>query len=472
MGWSGDEHQKTKNGMETSTKILLAIITCVILIIIMILTLLMNIKQITFSITVDGLEETTVNKEELITTIDGITYMNIKNFAKLIGYEYHRGEYKSFTIEDDKCYVQGNNETASFFLNDNKICKLPLNQLEDAYNEFTVENIVKLKNDEMYATIEAINLAFNVIIEEKPKALDIYTLDGLVTTYDKKVKTWGYTGISDQDFENQKSLLYGYLIVKKENGMYKIINLNNTKEIVSDKYTSIQFTENTKEYFVTNSLGQVGIINLNGTTKIEPIYDSVSILDKKSDLYIVQKDKKLGVVKSGNITIIYPEYDKIGLDTKNSNIDTESKYLILDTLIPVSKNNKWGCFNKEGTKILDIEYDDFGCYLTNVEVNGIKKIVEPVLSIKRCNGIVVKKSDKYGVLDVTGKELVPIAVESIYAIENTEDEDTKYFMLYNNGELNVIERLIIAGLIEDTEKEVKEGNNVENTIKYNSITTD
>lgn len=469
MGWNMEEEQSTKKGMETSSKILLAIIACVILIIILIIVLLLNVQQTSFSITVDGKAINTA-QTTLLTKIDNISYVNIEEFAKLVGYEYHEGEYKSSIIEKDKCYVQGKDETATFYLNDNKVCKLPVGKLTEDYQEYTVENTIKAIGGKMYAPIDAINLAFNVVVSETDKALEIYTLSYLVTTYDTRVKEWGYTGIADQSFENQKSLLYGYLIVKKENGLYKIIDSQNTKEIVPDKYNSIQFEENTKEFFVTNSLGQVGIINLDGTAKIEPIYEAISVFDKKSDLYLIQKDKKYGVVKSGNITIIYPEYDSIGLDSKNITTNIESQYLIADTLIPVCKSNKWGAFDKEGNVVLKVEYDGFGCNITTVEVNGIKRAVLPVLAIERCNGIVVKKAEKYGLLDLKGKELVPISVDSIYALDGIENEDERYFMLYNNQEMNVIERLIVAGLIEKKEQQTtnKNVNNTNNTAVQNN----
>jgi len=469
MGWSSDEEKTTKKGMETSSKILLAIIACLVLIILLIVVLLLNIQANTFMLSIDGVSKENYNIDSLIAKVDDTTYVNIEEFAKIVGYEYHKGEYKAFTIEDNKCYVQGTNETATFFLNDNKVCKLPLNELTSDYSEFTVENVIREINEKMYAPIDAINLAFNVQITERENSLTIFTLNYLVTWYDAKVKEWGYTGISDQNFENQKSLLYGYLIVKKENGLYKIIDINNTKEIVSDKYTSIQFTENTKEFFVTNSLGQVGIINLDGTTKIEPIYESISVLDKNSDLYLIQKDKKYGVVKRGNITIIYPEYDSIGMGVTNMTSNVESQYLILDTLIPVLKDNKWGTFEKEGNKIIEVEYDGIGCNITTLELNGTKKVVEPVLYIEECEGVVVKQGEKYKLLDITGKELISTALDAIYKIENTENEEYNYYMAYNNQELNIIEELIKAGLIEDKANSSTTSNN--NAVVNNSITS-
>ena len=51
---------------------------------------------------------------------------------------------------------------------------------------------------------------------------------------------------------NKKALLYDRLIVKKEDGMFKIINRSNTEEIVPDKYLEIQFLESEQEFRVTN----------------------------------------------------------------------------------------------------------------------------------------------------------------------------------------------------------------------------
>lgn len=468
MGWSNEMEDKTNKTTDLSSKILIAIIVCILLIIVLISILLINLQQESFSISVDNKAVTTVTKDTLFTEIDNTTYINIEEFAGLVGYEYHQGEYKAFTIEKDKCYVQGEKETASFYLNDNKVCKLPVNELTEEYQEYTVEKTVKSLDDKMYASLEAISKAFNVVIDEGSNYLYIYTLDYLVETYDAKVKEWGYTSIAEQSFENKKAILYGYLIVQKEGGLYKIIDIDNTKEIVSDKYNEIEFVENTQEFFVTNSLGQVGIINLDGTTKIEPIYNSISVLDKQSDLYLIQKSNKYGVVKSGNITIVFPEYDSIGVDTKGTG---SYQYLLLDTLIPVRKNNKWGAFDKEGNLVYKVEYDGIGCYTTSVDVDNTKKAVNSVIAIERCNGVVVKKSDKYGLLDIKGKELVPAAVSAIYQLENVEDEDSKYYMLYNGKEINIIERLIEVNLIEKTPK-LEDNSTITNntTVNNNTVT--
>lgn len=474
MGWSMDEEVTTKKGMSISTKILLAITVCIVLIIFLILLLLVNIEVNNFTISVNGEINTTTNNKLMLTEIEDVTYFNIEELAKLVNYEYHKGEYKAFTIEEDKCYVQGINETATFYLNDNKVCKLPVNELQEPYREFVVDNTIKEINGKMYASTDAVQLAFNIFIEKDKKSISIYTLDELIKIYDSKVKKWGYAEILDQSFENKKTLLYGYLIVRKENGLYKIINNDNTKELVSDKYTSIQFTENTQEFLVTNSLGQVGIIKLDGTTKIEPIYDSISVLDKKEDLYIVQKKEKFGVIRSGNIIIINPEYDSIGINDEKITTNTKNKYIILDSLIPVCKDNRWGAFDKNGIEVIKVEYDAFGCADSVIQINGLSKQVKPVFTIEKCNGIVVKKEDKYGIIDKYGRELVQLQVESIYETINPESEDEKYYMLYNNKEFNIIEKLIEAGIL--SEKTITDNTssetNITNKIENNTITTE
>jgi len=138
----------------------------------------------------------------------------------------------------------------------------------------------------------------------------------------------------------------------------------------------------------------------------------ISVLDKKEDLYIVQKNGKFGIIKSGDIIVIKLEYDIIGINNEEVLMNIENRYNILDNLIPVCKDKKWGAFDKEGKEVIKVEYDGFGCNTTAIEINGISKEVKPVLEIQRCNGIVVRKLDKYGIIDTNGKELVQYAGES------------------------------------------------------------
>ena len=181
MGWN--EEENVKKGMSASSKVLLLLIGCILLIIVLLIMLLMNTKETTFKIYANGKVVGNVESTELLTTIDNITYINIEQFAKIVGYEYHRGEYKASIIENDKCYVEGEKETASFYLNDNKIYKLPVNKQEQQYEDQEIENAIKSINGIMYGSTEAISRAFNVLISETSNAFQIYTLDYLINIY-------------------------------------------------------------------------------------------------------------------------------------------------------------------------------------------------------------------------------------------------------------------------------------------------
>lgn len=420
MGWTSDEPKVVKKEMDTAPKVLLMLIIFVALLIIAIIIILLKVKMEAVILSVNNKVVNDYDTTKLVTDIDSVTYINIEEFSKLVRYEYHKGEYKSFSNEEDKCYVIGKEETATFYLNDNKVNKLPVDkQFEEKYREHLVQNSIKIKNGSMYAPIDAISIAFNVKVVISKNAVQINTLDNLVKLDNNNLVKWGYTDISEQSFENHKALLYDRLIVKKEDGLYKIINRTNTKEIVPDKYEEIEFVESAQQFLVTNILGKVGIIDIDGKIEIEPIYDSLTILEDEEKLYIAQKDTKYGIIKADN------------------------------------------------TEVVKFKYDSIGCDMTSVELGGKTKVVTPVTTINECNGIVVKKNEKYGVIDIKENIIVPIEVDSIYSLKNENDKN-EYFMIYNGEELNIIKMLIEQGIIPDSEKEKekeeKQKHNIENTV--------
>ena len=428
MGWTNEETQVTsKKKKANSSKILLGIIACVVFIIILLIVMILLIQMNVTRLIINGLEKVDYDIAKLISDVNGEIYIDIEEFSKLVGYEFHKGEYKSFSNEEDKCYVAGKYETATFYLKEDKVNKLPIDsELNEEYREHLVKNPVKVINNKLYATKDAIEVGFNVMLANQEDALYIVTLDHIVKLDNVNALKWGYEDITNQSFENKKALLYDRLIVKKEDGMFKIINRSNTEEIVPDKYLEIQFLESEQEFRVTNNQNKVGILDLDGTVKIEPIYDSISILDKKENLYIIEINQKFGILEDGKKEIIEPQYDAIG------------------------------------------------CNMEIIEVKGYNKEVNPVITIKECDGIVAKQGEKYGVIDLKNNIIVPFEVDSIYSIENDKDE-LEYFMIYNGEELNILAMLIEQGIIKDPKKEevVPDNSNtiVQNTVIQNNTNT-
>ena len=451
MGWDMEEQKKVKNN--SLFKIIGVLIILLIIIICIILALLSSIKANTFVLSIDG--KNVSLPTELIKTESDEKYINIKSFAKLVGYEFHLGEYKEYSNDQDKCYVNSSKETASFYVNSNKISKVEASNKNEDYEEFICEkNTIKI-DDEFYTSTEAIEIAFNVAIKLSNKNMSVTTLDKLISKVEKQInsdsKNIKYNSLEKESFENQKALLYNYAIVsKKESNLYSVILLKDYSEIIPDKYKQIRFLESSEEFLVTNSSDKVGIIDSNGKNKIEQIYDSIKVINNNPKLYLVEKDKKFGVLnETGNI-VIYCEYDSIGIDN-NQYKEVQNQYMFFENIIPVCKDNKYGLFNLQGEKILDILYDGFGCNQNSVKVNKIEKKVTPVLIINECRGIVVKNKEFYDLFLVDNNELVRLQVSNIYSI--TDNGKITYYMIFRENEMDLIENLTKLGYIKNNNKE-------------------
>lgn len=445
--WGNEPQTKSK---DYSRMILVAIMAVLVVIIVIISVLLMSIQANTFKVLVDG--EKKQNVGELFKTIGEETYVSIEDLASILKYDYHVGEYKGFNSNTDKCYIVSGDETASFYLNSNTVNKLKLNNLTEDYETFTVSSNTIKNNNKMYIPLDAAQLGFNIKIQSIENGFSITTLNKMIANFEKAINKDSqnptYKSLLEEPFENQKAVLYNYMILsKKDSGLYGVVTTEG-KEILPDKYTNITFLESTKEFLVTNSLGKMGIVDENGQNKVEQLYDSIKMIHNHPKLYLVETTQKYGVLDENGGIILHTEYDSIGID--NTKYKTQNQYILLDTIIPVSRNNKYGAFTITGKKVLDLVYDGIGYDKETAELKGTPKPVNPTVAIEECKGIVVQNGELYGLYSVEGKEMVPARVNSIYSI--TSAGENIYYMIYNNEEINLIERLIKAGVIEDPNK--------------------
>ena len=437
-GGQSDQDRKAKK----TARIILITIVILIFIIIGIIIAIFFLKSSNFKVVIDG--KTISNMPEDLFIIDestGKVYVSIKDFAEYTNteiaqessssnssnpyaYSAHIGEYKSDVQDENKCYVENNYETASFFLNSNKICKLEkgTDNLKNDYDVYTISEAVRKENDKMYVLSEGIEIAFNLRFYYRKDAnnITINTLPYLINQYEGVLQQSGYTGVS-KEFKNQKAILYNLFVIQtSSNGDYGVIS--DKSELISSKYKKIEFNENRKEFFVTNSLGKVGIFTENGATKINLNYDEIKMIDSENVLYLVKNNNKYGIINEKEINIVYTEYDQIGVNvTDFSSNDISNQYILFESVIPVKQNNKWGLYNISGTKITEIEYDSFGCIASNIK----DEVANNLLIIPEIKGIVVCKDKKYGIVDVTGKTLLPAATDNIYSVTNN-GQDTYY----------------------------------------------
>ena len=425
------EKDKNKN----TTKIVIILIVILILMIVGIISAVAYLKNLQFKTYIDG---KAVNLSEDIFIIDNANnkvYVSIKDIAPYLGYETHNGEYKILSEDTNKCYVENANETASFYLNSNKINKV-IPRTDNDYDSYTISEPVKLVNDKLYILSEGIEKGFNVVLSynSEKNSIQIYTLPYLVTMYNSQVKKYGFDKISE-DFNNQKAILYNMFVVSKKIDKDERIGVINPEgnEIIATRYDEIKFNENTQEFYV-NSNKKVGILTNNGEIKIKIDYDEIKSIDKNLGFYLVKKDNKYGIVDEHARYIIHMECDEIGINsTKFTSNNIENQYILFNNAIPVKRGQKWGVYNKEGDIILPIEYDAMGCS----ETGSQNKVTNSVLIIPEYEAIVIGKDKTYGIIDATGKKLVPNVLKTVYSITSGGVDD--YYMEYNNQIYNIKE---------------------------------
>lgn len=410
-------------------------------------------------ITIDGKANTNL-KDILIIQEDKI-YVPIRGFAKFVGYESYSGDYKQYAEDETKCYIKSNNEIVSFTMNSDKIYKL-LSDSND-YEYFTINEPVKLVNGTLYTTTEGVEKAFNISFDysQEKNQITIYTLPYLVNYYSAQFEDSAIAG-DKSDFSNQKALLDNRLIVKNEENYYGVSDLLGN-EVLGKKYTSIKYIESTKEFIVTTAEGKMGIMSYDATTKISPEYDQIKQIDKDVGLYLVTNGNKQGVINNAGSIIIYLEYDQIGVDANRFNSNNiKNQYLLYDNCIPVRKDNLWGIFDKNGRQILPIEYEDLGC---SVGVgNSTTQNTNNILLLPEYKGIVVKKDNLYGMKDFEGKDLLPIALKSIYSTISGGKEI--YYMVYGEQVMNVI--TYIQTYVRPTTNQSNENNQSTNNTDNNN----
>ena len=206
---SFDEVPKVDNTKKIS-KIILAIIVILIVGIIGIFIAITYIQKNTLKLVLNG-----SNSEKVLNLMveeaDGTVYFPIKEIAPFLGYESYNGEYTDKSEEQNKCYIQCEDEIANFTLNSNKIYKLVTSDDKANYEYYYASKPVKAINGKLYATSDAIENAFNISFNynKDKKRIQIYTMPYLIDAYQSKVLDYGYEKIND-NFVNKKTVLKTY----------------------------------------------------------------------------------------------------------------------------------------------------------------------------------------------------------------------------------------------------------------------
>ena len=371
-------------------------------------------------------------------------YISIKDIASVIGYQAFNGEYKQYSEDSNSCYIQNNDEVATYTKGSDKLYKI-LTDGED-YEYFTVDEPVKMLDGKLYTTPDGISVGANLSFsyDSEKNKVTIYTLDYLTNSYANTYQNAAITG-DKADFSNKKALLYERMVVTNSNGKYGVADLKGNT-IIGEKYDTIKFVESSKEFIVTTDEKKMGIISYDAITVIPPKYDEIKQIDKDLDLYLVKDNNKQGVINKNGKFIVHMEYDQIGIDTTNySSNNIKNQYLLYGNCIPVKRDKYWGMIDKNGNSILSVIYECFGSAAKDKTSNSVLLIPQyeaivvkgPTDAMIANSSIGEKKATMFGIVDKYGNTLIRNVLEEVYSITNS-GEDT-YYMIYDGQKLDVEE---------------------------------
>lgn len=485
-----DEKQNRSKKYVAFAIIIAVILLVLVFVMIMVLQQAEKNKE---KLMVNGKKVTLPPSLTIVDNATGITYFSIKQVADLTGYNYYNGGYQQYSEDKTKCYVESEKQVATLELDSNIVYK---NTSEDKINfdNYKIDLPVKTYNNELYATQQAIQLAFNITISYKTenKTLYIYTLPYLVEYYNKQATNNQFTAVTE-DFMTQKAIINNMLVVSK-NEKYGVISTTDFSEIIGAKYDKLTYLESTDEFLATNS-GKTGVLSKTGDINIKLEYDEIGLVDSQLKLYYVKKDNLYGVLgKRGNV-LVNIEYNDIGIDKQSFPSDEiENGMFLYENCIPIKKGNKWGIANKAGQIILNLEYDEIG-YITKYQtanpdeeedknnelveeteipeksMNNAVIIPNVELDGKSIEGIVIGKNGKYGVANSIGNVLIPCEYDRIYSITN-EGENVYY--MEKNGKVTSVQdyvnanQVLLRGLISDYRNVIVID---ENTVPENTTNT-
>lgn len=379
-----------KKQMPNSKKIvLISLILCIVLLILVLVALVLMQGNQTkpLSLIIDN-NNVQINDNTIITNENGISYISLQQISESIGYEYVRGEYLQYGENDNKCYLENQNQIIGFETNSNEIYKTSSTSNTD-YQYYELKNNIIKNNEILYIALEDLNVACNVLysFSEQDNAITIKTIDNLSEYYKTQLTDNSMKYAIDENFNNQKVLSYGMIIVSNNVGKVGVVDVS-YKTIISNRYTTMEFDEFSQNFIVSDE-NKYGIVSKDGSVLVDLRYEDIEIINYSPLLY------------------------------------------------KVKQNNKYGMLDEEGRVIINSEYDGLGLAnytsTTDLLIKGIDGNEQ--------NGIIVYKDGKYGIIDIeTGEIILDCTVDRIYYNE----ENDAYYVQAQNSEVSLEEYIRYA----------------------------
>jgi hypothetical protein len=242
--------------------------------------------------------------------------------------------------------------------------------------------------------------------------------------------------ICDFVYEDIEKLSDEFAIVTK-NQLRGILNTEG-KEIIPCAYETF-YPQLNSGLIVVERDDKYGLFNTKGKELISCNYDRIAYFEDGSA--IVEKDNKFGVLntkKQKNISCEY-EYDYGPLNNKLSIIAREGHFYDGFEIIEknyffeggceiVAKNDKYGIIDTKGKEIISCEYDRIDGFfndgfaitekekrdsyyieytMINTKGKAISRKYHEINYYEEGGIAIVEKDEKYGMVDMKGKEIIP-----------------------------------------------------------------
>lgn len=176
-------------------------------------------------------------------------------------------------------------------------------------------------------------------------------------------------------------------------------------------------------YYASFKDNKWGVIDSSGNNVIDPSYQEMIVVpSNKKDLFICTYDVdytngtyKTKVLNSKNEEI-FTTYDKVEAISNN---DESGNMWYEENVLKVEKNGKYGLTDLTGKEILSVEYDEIGA------VKGIE------------NALTIKQEEKYGIASDDGKIVIKPEYKEITNLG--KDNKSGYIVQDNTGKYGVVD---------------------------------
>lgn len=220
-------------------------------------------------------------------------------------------------------------------------------------------------------------------------------------------------GLHDKNGKTLKEFSADYeaLVENDSLGSYKIgdkthyFSLKNGREIPREKVT------NRAGYAVFKQGQEYGLKNTSGDVIIEPHYKKLGVV--RPDFIIAAKVKNgsygtsYGVIDTNENTVIPFDYEDLGYRSQHC-------------FLSARKDGEYGIINEDGHTVVDFKYRN-----TFFFEDGLAKVYA---------------DGKKGIIDTTGKEVIPLEYNILFNTKQTEDTDTVYFQAEKDGAYGLLSR--------------------------------